>query len=218
MCINKQFHKLCKRTRNAEITMDLNMQVAEVRVWDPFVRIFHWLLATVVLVDWFMDEPLWMHTWLGYLAAGLVILRIVWGFIGPENAQFINFVRGPRLVLEYVAGLVRFSSRRYLGHSPAGGAMIVALLVMISATIVTGMANLAADRGEGPLAGAISKVKRPIIPGQRRPRLLMKQVHETVANITLVLVVLHVLGVALGSFAHRENLVRAMITGRKRAE
>ena len=194
------------------------MQVAEVRVWDPFVRIFHWLLATVVLVDWFMDEPLWMHTWLGYLAAGLVILRIVWGFIGPENAQFINFVRGPRLVLEYVAGLVRFSSRRYLGHSPAGGAMIVALLVMISATIVTGMANLAADRGEGPLAGAISKVERPIIPGQRRPRLLMKQVHETVANITLVLVLLHVLGVALGSFAHRENLVRAMITGRKRAE
>lgn len=194
------------------------MQVAEVRVWDPFVRIFHWLLATVVLVDWFMVEPLWMHTWLGYLAAGLVILRIVWGFIGPENAQFINFVRGPRLVLEYVAGLARFSSRRYLGHSPAGGAMIVALLVMISATIVTGMANLAADRGEGPLAGAISKVERPIIPGQRRPRLLMKQVHETVANITLVLVLLHVLGVALGSFAHRENLVRAMITGRKRAE
>ena len=194
------------------------MQVAEVRVWDPFVRIFHWLLATVVLVDWFMDEPLWMHTWLGYLAAGLVILRIVWGFIGPENAQFINFVRGPRLVLEYVAGLARFSSRRYLGHSPAGGAMIVALLVMISATIVTGMANLAADRGEGPLAGAISKVERPIISGQRRPRLLMKQVHETVANITLVLVLLHVLGVALGSFAHRENLVRAMITGRKRAE
>jgi cytochrome b len=167
---------------------------------------------------WFMDEPLWMHTWLGYLAAGLVILRIVWGFIGPENAQFINFVRGPRLVLEYVAGLVRFSSRRYLGHSPAGGAMIVALLVMISATIVTGMANLAADRGEGPLAGAISKVERPIIPGQRRPRLLMKRVHQTVANITLVLVVLHALGVALGSFAHRENLVRAMITGRKRAE
>ncbi len=194
-------------------------QIAEIRVWDPFIRVFHWLLATAVLVDWFTDEPLWMHTWLGYLAATLIILRIVWGFVGPENARFFSFIRGPRRdVLEYLAGLVRFSSKRYLGHSPAGGAMVVALLIMISATIGTGMANLAADRGEGPLAGVISKVERPTIPGQRRPRLFLKTVHETVANITLVLVLLHICGVALASFAHKENLVRAMITGRKRAE
>jgi cytochrome b len=195
------------------------MQVMEVRVWDPLVRAVHWLLATAVIVDWFTDEPLWMHTWLGYLALALVVLRIVWGFVGPEHARFVSFVRGPQLVFDYLAGLVRFSSKRYLGHSPAGGAMIVALLVMIAATAGTGMANLAADRGEGPLAGVISKVERPPrVPGQRRPPLLMKQVHETVANIMIALVVLHVFGVALASFAHRENLVRAMITGRKRAE
>ena len=194
------------------------MQAAEVRVWDPFIRVFHWLLAAAVLIDWITDEPLWMHTWLGYLAAALIILRIVWGFVGPENARFSSFIRGPRDVLEYLAGLVRFSSKRYLGHSPAGGAMVVALLIMISATIGTGMANLAADRGEGPLAGVISKVERPTIPGQRRPRLFLKTVHETVANITLVLVLLHICGVALASFAHKENLVGAMITGRKRAE
>jgi cytochrome b len=194
------------------------MQVVEIRVWDPFIRIFHWLLATAVLVDWFMDQPLWMHTWLGYLAATLIILRIVWGFVGPENARFINFVRGPRFVLQYLAGLVRVSSKRYLGHSPAGGAMVVALLIMISASIGTGMANLAADRGEGPLAGVVSKVERSTIPGQRRPRLFIKTVHETIANITLVLVLLHICGVVLASFAHKENLVRAMITGRKRAE
>ena len=195
------------------------MQVVEVRVWDPIVRTFHWLLAAAVLVAWFTDEPLWMHTWLGYLAGALVLLRIAWGFVGTENARFVNFVRGPRLVFDYLAGLVRFSSERYLGHSPAGGAMIIALLIMILATVGTGMANLAADRGEGPLSGVIAKVDRPPrVPGQRRPQLLMKEVHETIANITLALVVLHVLGVALASFAHRENLVSAMITGRKRAE
>jgi cytochrome b len=195
------------------------MQVMEVRVWDPLVRAVHWQLAAVVIIDWFTDEPLWMHTWLGYLALALVVLRIVWGFVGPEHARFVSFVRGPQLVFDYLAGLVRFSSKRYLGHSPAGGAMIVALLIMIAATAGTGMANLAADRGEGPLAGVIAKVERPPrVPGQRRPPLLMKQVHETVANIAIALVVLHVLGVALASFAHRENLVRAMITGRKRAE
>jgi cytochrome b len=194
-------------------------KVTEVRVWDPFVRVFHWSLAGAVLIAWATDEPLWLHNWLGYLAAILVVLRIIWGFIGTEQARFVSFVRGPRLVFDYLAGLIRFSSRRYLGHSPAGGAMIVALLIMIAATTGTGMAELAAERGQGPLAGVIAKVERPPrVPGQRRPPLFIKQVHETVANVTLMLVVLHILGVAAASIAHRENLVWAMITGRKRAE
>lgn len=199
--------------------MPQSTKVTEVRVWDPFVRVFHWSLAGAVLIAWATDEPLWLHNWLGYLAAIFVVLRIIWGFIGTEQARFVSFVRGPRLVFDYLAGLIRFSSWRYLGHSPAGGAMIVALLIMIAATTGTGMAELAAERGQGPLAGVIAKVERPPrVPGQRRPPLFIKQVHETVANITLLLVVLHILGVAAASIAHRENLVWAMITGRKRAE
>jgi cytochrome b len=195
------------------------MRAIEIRVWDPLIRVVHWLLAAAVLIDWATDEPRWMHVWLGYLAGALVILRIVWGFAGPENARFGSFVRAPRAVFDYLAGLIRFSSKRYLGHSPAGGAMIVALLIMVAATAITGMANLAAEQGTGPLSGVIAKVERPPrVPGVRRPQLVMKQVHETVANITLVFVLLHVFGVALASFAHRENLVRAMITGQKRAE
>jgi cytochrome b len=181
------------------------------------VRVFHWLLAGAVLIAWASDEPLWLHTSLGYGAAVLVVLRVIWGFVGSEHARFVSFIRGPRQVFEYLAGIIRFSSPRYLGHSPAGGAMIVALLIMVAATAGTGMANLAADKGEGPLASMIAKVERPPrVPGQRRPQLMIKQVHETLANITLILVVLHVLGVAAASIAHRENLVWSMITGTKR--
>src|SRR3954447_17953964 len=193
------------------------MQAIAVRVWDPFSRIAHWLLAAAVLFDWVTDKPLWLHNWVGYLAAVLVIARVIWGFTGPEHARFIGFVRGPRAVFDYLTGLVRFSSARYLGHSPAGGAMIAALLVMIAATTLRGMALLAADRGEGPLSGIVAKVEPPPrVPGQRRPPLVIKEVHEILANVTLGLVVLHVCGVVLASFAHRENLVWAMVTGRKR--
>jgi cytochrome b len=192
------------------------MQTIEVRVWDPIVRIGHWALAATVLIAWMFDEPLWMHTWLGYAAAMLVAVRILWGFVGPEHARFVNFVRGPRIVIGYLTGLIRFSSRRFLGHSPAGGAMIIALLVMIVVTTGTGMANLAAEQGEGPLASVIAKVEPQ--PGQRHPELFIREVHEAAANITLALVVLHVCGVLLASFAHRENLVLAMITGRKRRD
>jgi cytochrome b len=191
---------------------------AFVAVWDPFVRVSHWLMAAAVLVDWVTDEPRWMHVWLGYLVAALIVLRVAWGFLGPEHARFADFVAGPRAVVDYLAGLARFKSRRYLGHSPAGGAMVIALLIMVSATVGTGIVNLAQDEGAGPLAAVIAKVERPPrVPGERRPPLVIKQVHEMLANVTLALVILHVCGVALASFAHKENLVAAMITGRKRA-
>lgn len=197
-------------------------QSKEIVVWDPFVRVFHWLLAASVIIAWFADEPLWLHTWLGYTAAGLIALRIIWGFAGPERARFSSFVRRPSAVLQYAFDLIRLSATRYVGHSPAGGAMIVALLFMVAVTAITGMADLAAEHGQGPLAGFVTQAVQSAPAGERdkeeREESLLKEVHETAANITMVLVILHLAGVGLASFAHRENLVRAMITGRKRAE
>jgi len=192
------------------------MQTTEIKVWDPLIRTGHWLLATVVIIAWFVDEPVWLHTWLGYIAIALILVRIVWGFVGPDYARFASFVRSPRVTFGYFADLIRFSSKRYLGHSPAGAVMIIALLVMVAVTAVTGMASLAATRGEGPLAGVITKVERA--NAEEDQELLIEEIHETAANVTMVLVLLHIAGIALASFAHRENLVAAMITGRKRAE
>jgi Prokaryotic cytochrome b561 len=101
------------------VSMLRAIQAKEVRVWDPFVRVFHWSLPSAVLIAWATDEPLWLHNWLGYVAAILVVLRVIWGFVGTDRARFVNFVRGPRLVIDYLAGLVRLSSPRYLGHTAA---------------------------------------------------------------------------------------------------
>lgn len=197
------------------------MQAGEITVWDPFVRVSHWILAASVIIAWFADEPLWLHTWLGYIAAVLVVLRVIWGFIGSKEARFASFVRGPRAVVQYLKDLIRLSSKRYVGHSPAGGAMIITLLLMVAVTTVTGMADLAVERGKGPLAGFLTKVEQANPAGERNERhqhTFLKEVHETAANITLILVVVHLTGVAWASFAHRENLIRSMITGRKSLE
>jgi cytochrome b len=120
------------------VQISQGVKATHVIVWDPLIRSVHWLLAAAVFVDWFTDEPLWLHTWIGYSALALVLIRVAWGFIGPnDTARFVSFVRGPRMVFDYLTGLVQFSSKRYLGHSPAGGAMIVALLIMITATTGT---------------------------------------------------------------------------------
>jgi cytochrome b len=192
---------------------------APLPVWDPLIRIGHWLLVCLFTLNYLTDQPLALHVWAGYGIAAIVALRVIWGLVGPERARFSDFVRGPRAVLGYLGGLVRLRSPRYLGHSPAGGAMVVALLVMLSVTTLAGMAHLAERTGTGPLSGLIARKIIPPGPDGRpvRPQWDYRGLHELTANLTLALVILHVCGVALASAAHRENLVRAMIDGRKRA-
>lgn len=203
---------------------------AAVKVWDPFVRVAHWLLAVGFLVAYLTEgEPEWLHSWAGYLVAALVVLRLLWGFVGPRHARFADFVYGPGKILRYLGDLLRLRAPRYLGHSPAGGAMILALLLALAATSFAGMATLAQEEGEGPLAGWIAPLERPAgasgerdddhEEGEREGEEgEWEEIHELLANLTLVLVLLHLGGVALSSLAHRENLPRAMVTGYKRRD
>jgi cytochrome b len=197
-----------------------------VQVWDPLVRFGHWALVAAFAVAYLSAEeeagPDPLHVWGGYVVGAIVVLRVAWGFVGPRYARFSDFVRSPIEALRYLRNLL-LSGRagRYLGHSPAGGMMVVALLVFLAATVATGVVSYG-EQGNGPLASIVSasatvnhhEVRR----ADKRPESTVGEVHGMLATITLVLVGLHILGVAVASAVHRENLVLAMLTGKKRRE
>ena len=111
---------------------------AGVRVWDPVVRLFHWSLAAAFLGAFLIERPRDLHEALGYVALGAVAVRLVWGFAGSRHARFADFLPSPRRLLDYLGAALRGSEPRYLGHNPAGGAMVVALLAMVVLTGATG--------------------------------------------------------------------------------
>ncbi|MEI2385064.1 cytochrome b/b6 domain-containing protein [Breoghania sp. JC706] len=168
----------------------------EVRVWDPLVRIFHWSLVAAFTFAYLTgDEWQSAHETAGYVIVGLVAFRLLWGLVGPHHARFASFVRGPAAVIGFLRDSVRMRAPRHIGHNPAGGAMVIALLVMLAVITGTGI-MMTTDRFWGVE--------------------WVEDVHEIAANLTLGLIALHVAGVVLASFEHGENLVRAMVTGRKR--
>jgi len=167
-----------------------------VRVWDPFVRAFHWALAASFAIAWLSSEGLEsVHEAAGYVAGALVALRSVWGFVGPRYARFAQFVRSPQMVINYLRAMRDGSEPRYVGHSPAGGAMIVVLIAAMAATALSGWL-LTTDA----LWGSES----------------LQHLHSAFAYGVVALVVVHLGGVAQASLRHHENLVQAMLVGTKR--
>lgn len=180
-----------------------------IKVWDPLVRIFHWSLVLFFLTAYLTEDDFEnIHIYAGYAVSILVGFRLVWGLIGPEYARFSNFVRPPAETVAYLKSLMTANPQHHIGHNPAGGMMVMALLVVLAATGFSEMALLAIDGG-GPLAGTfVTNFNED----------LFEELHELLANTSVFLVVLHVAGVLVSSFLHRENLVRSMFTGVKEAK
>jgi len=185
---------------------------SSVKVWDLFIRVFHWALVAAFTIAYLTEgEILGLHVWAGYLVFSLVVLRLIWGVIGTEHARFSGFVRGPGAVLTHLREVVSGGGKRYLGHNPAGGAMIVALLICLALTSGLGLLMFGAiypDSALGDLAALFG------LHGEMGAESL-EEVHEFFANLTLLLVGLHIAGVVVESLRHRENLIRPMVTGRK---
>jgi cytochrome b len=166
-----------------------------VLVWDPLVRALHWTLAASVFAAFLLEDARSTHRFLGYVALAAVGVRLVWGMVGPRYARFADFVPRPRAFLAFLGGMARGREERHLGHNPAGGAMIVVLLATVVSVGVTGW-MMGLDRFWGAD--------------------WLETLHGTAGNLLIGLVALHVAGVVWTSVRHGENLVVAMMTGRKR--
>lgn len=172
-------------------------RLPSVPIWDVPVRVFHWLMVLCFAGAFLTAESeRWrlVHVTLGYTMAGLVAFRLVWGVVGTRHARFASFVRGPTALMTYLRGLAKGRPEHTPGHNPAGALAIIAMLSLAAGVAATGWA-IYNDIGAHWL----------------------EELHEGIANLMLATVVVHVAGVLLSSWLHKENLVRAMWTGRKRA-
>lgn len=169
---------------------------AFIKVWDQFVRVFHWSLVAMFAAAWITAEN-WdrAHEITGYAILVLVGLRFIWGLIGSRHARFSDFIYKPSVVIGYLKDVVLMRARRFVGHNPAGGIMVLAMLLSLVAVSATGiMMTTNAFWGKE----------------------WVEELHEVAANLTLGLVFLHLAGVLIASIQHGENLINSMFTGLKR--
>ena len=207
-----------------------------IKVWDIAIRVFHWTLFVCYAIAFISSENiLKLHVIFGYSVLYLVLFRILYGFVGTKYARFSDFLCPPAQIADYLKGLLIGRPKHYVGHNPAGGWMIVILLLSLLVLTLTGL-KAYGIKGHGPLAKheilfmtnafADSDDKEDHDEYNSHDRRSKKdhrtekdefweEVHETIAYFTLFLVSIHIMGVLISSLVHRENLIKAMITGRK---
>jgi cytochrome b len=181
------------------------------RVWDPVIRSWHWLLAATVVGGWVLGEyrdfdTIAWHMYLGYATGGLLLFRILWGFVGPSPVRFRSLLVTPGELKRYLGEMFRREPSGVAGHNPIGALSVIAMLLSLAVQVITGL--FSEDDGlfsEGPLAGMVSSGTRATLGA----------VHHQNARVLLVLVGLHLAAILFYLVWKRENLIGAMVTGRK---
>lgn len=182
-----------------------------IQVWDLPVRLFHWTLVVLMAVSYFSARAggdwMQLHFWSGYAILALILFRVAWGFVGSTTARFADFIKGPAAAVAHLRDLLGSGRPREAGHNPLGGAMVVVLLLAVLLQVGAGLFSADTDMGtvNGPLANLIADkwVDR------------LTAFHKYWVNVLLALVGLHVLAVVVYLAWKRQNLVRAMVSGRK---
>lgn len=180
-----------------------------IRVWDPYVRVFHWLLAASVLFAWWSGEQggNWMqwHMYAGYTVLALVLFRLFWGFAGTRYARFAEFIRCPKTTLSYGLKMAKREEPHYAGHNPLGGWMVIALMLLSLAQAGTGLFANDEIFTEGPLVHLVSYDLS----------VELTRWHKLIFDGLLIAVGLHLLGVVWHQRIRGEKLVQGMLHGRK---
>ncbi len=191
--------------------------------WDPVVRLSHWLIAAAVIINGLISEPGGtIHIWIGWIAMAVLVIRLVWGVIGPREARFTAFLPDPRAAVSHLFSLLRGKPKEYPSHNPAGTIMVYALWACLAAVIATGLIltdaktpitiakeRAAVEQGDWSVLAGDDEGEEPAEDSGE----IVKAIHETAANLMLILALVHVAGVAAESYALRRNLVRPMIKG-----
>ncbi len=195
--------------------------------WDPVVRVTHWGIVLAVLLNGLVVEAGGtVHVWAGWICLALLVLRLLWGLIGPAPARFASFRPDPAAALGHLGGLFRGKARDHASHNPAGALMVYALwacllAITLSGLVMTGgrspvtIAEQRAAVAAGDWSVLVAESEGPDDEGAPRARDLAEEGHEVAANLLLLLALVHVAGVAVESRALGRNLVRPMIGGRK---
>lgn len=183
--------------------------VLAMRVWDAPTRLFHWAIVLLIVFSYVSVQKDWLqlHFLSGYAILTLLLFRLVWGFVGSETSRFAAFLRSPLEGLRHLAQFGRREPDTEIGHNAAGGWMVLAMLAILFAQVGTGLFSHEDDGiFEGPLAHRIAKATSSQVTG----------LHGITFNVILGLVALHILAIVAYAVVKRHDLVRAMVTGRKR--
>lgn len=182
-----------------------------VKVWDPVVRSFHWLLVLAFAIAWGLGEwgpnQMTWHFYFGYAIAALVAVRLIWGVVGTHHARFANFLYGPGKVMDYLRHLPDRKPSNWVGHNPMGGWSVFAMLGLLIVQVATG---LTADPQDYINVGPLAQYVPESISASLSPK-----IHEIVSTLLLILVGIHVATILFYKKWKGENLVKPMITGTK---
>lgn len=178
------------------------------KVWDAPVRLFHWAVVLLIVVSYVSIQKSWMeiHFLSGYAMLALLLFRLAWGFVGSETARFRQFLRNPVRALEHLVQFGRREPDTEIGHNAAGGWMVIVLLLLLAFQVATGLCANDDVVSEGPLAKYAGKALSDRLSGW----------HSFNFNLILAAIGLHVLAILAYWIVKRHNLLRPMITGRKR--